>query len=129
MRRYSIVAAIALAACSGGGAASATTPLTAAIGLSLSLTNGRAARGGSTSTAATLSRVGGFSGAVTMSATDVPPGVQVSFDPATLSGATAVTTVTFAVSETATRGFAPINVRASATGVADAYFTYTLQIQ
>lgn len=71
----------------------------------------------------TLTRSGGFSGAVDLSAEGIPSGVSVTIAPSSLPAATATTasaTVTLTVSATAPVGTDGVTIRARGTGVSDA---------
>ncbi len=68
----------------------------------------------------TLTRGGGFAGAVTLAAEGVPAGMTASVSPATLTGATTSATVTVTVAPSVATGSYPITVRATAPGVGDA---------
>jgi len=129
MRRLLTLVAVPLflAACtstkdSGGP----TTPQS--IALSLSASSASVAPGGTATATATLSRVGGYSGAVTLSATNLPTGVTPSFNPAQLTGATASSAVSFIVASNATPGTFSITISAAGSGVTSATSAYALTI-
>ena len=72
-------------------------------------------QGGSSATQVTVTRTGGFTGDVALTAT-VPANVTVSFSPPTLSGATVMSQMTVTAAANATTGPASITVRGNATG-------------
>lgn len=128
-RRAAALLALFLAACSGGGdSAPVTPPATPTISVSLASSAGTAARSTSATTTVSVARGGGYTGAVSLSATGAPAGVTVSFDPASLSGSTTSAVATFAVGASAAPGTATITVSASGSGVTTATSTYTLTI-
>jgi hypothetical protein len=62
-----------------------------------------------------ITRTGGFTGAVTLSATGQPTGVNVAFSPNPATGATS--TATFTASATATTGTFPVTISGTAAGI------------
>ncbi|WP_309672170.1 hypothetical protein [Gemmatimonas sp.] len=125
----SAVLTLALAACSSGGDGGTTQPpVTQSIGLSLSATSGTIARGASGNSTITVSRVGGYSGSVALTAENLPTGVTADFTPSTLSGSATSATVVFNVGTTAASGSSTITVRAAGAGVTAATSSYALTI-
>lgn len=125
----SAVLTLALAACSSGGDGGTTQPpVTQSIGLSLSSASGTIARGASGNSTITVSRVGGYTGSVALTAENLPTGVTADFTPSTLSGSATSATVVFNVGATATAGSSTITVRAAGSGVTAVTSTYALTI-
>jgi hypothetical protein len=77
-------------------------------------------RGATATGAITLARAGNYAGDVTLSAEGLPAGVTATFAPATLSGATLASTVSFAAGAGAATGTQNVTLRARGQGVADA---------
>ena len=84
-------------------------------GFTVSSTGVSVMQGQSATTSVTVSAVGGFSGAVTLSATGLPPGVTASFSPAMLTGS-AGSTLTLTAAGNATVGPATVTITGSSTG-------------
>jgi hypothetical protein len=85
-------------------------------------------QGGSGSVTASLTRVGGFSGAVTLAVTGLPQGAAATITPAQLSGNTANATVEVTLAATVPVGNYAAVVTATAQGVAQASATYQLNV-
>jgi len=121
-------------ACSGGGDDPVTPPPppppppAQSIGVQLSAASGTVARGASGNTTVTLSRVGNYTGSVSITAENLPAGVTASITPTPLTGTASSATAVFTVGATAAAGSASITVRASGSGVSDATTTYALTI-
>lgn len=86
------------------------------------------AQGGVATSAVALTRTGGFTGDVVLSATGLPTGVTASFAPATLPNGTTTSTVTFTASGSATTGMTTITVHATGTGIAEKTVTVALTV-
>lgn len=84
--------------------------------------------GQSTTVTATITRGGSFTGAVDLSAEGVPPGITVSFDPASIPAGGSTSTVTIAAATSATQGQYAIVVRAKGQGVSDQIATLALTV-
>ncbi len=113
-----------------GTAAIALTVTAAAAGnfsLALAPTAATVTAGGNTSPVVSITRTGGFTGTVNLTATGAPAGVSVNFTPAAATGAQA----TMNVSTTAgvAPGAYPITVRGNATGIAEQTVSFTLTVQ
>jgi len=107
--------ALLAAACGGGDGGTTPTPtISVSIAGSVSLV-----QGGTGSTTVSITRGGGYTGSVTLSAEGLPAGVTASFSPSTLSSET-TSTLTLTGSGTATVGTGNFTVRAKGTGVTDA---------
>jgi uncharacterized membrane protein len=74
----------------------------------------------------TITRGGGFAGAVQLAATGAPTGVTTTFSANPVTGGSA--TVTFAVAAGATPGSYPITIRGTGTGVTDATTVITVTV-
>ena len=86
---------------------------------------------GQSATATVLvGRVGGFSSAVNLAASDLPTGVTASFDPATIPAGigAGTSTMTLAAAADAVTGPATYLVTATATGVPDARYMGTVTV-
>lgn len=75
-----------------------------------------------------ITRIGGYTGAVTLTISGLPSGVSATFSPATLSATQTQSTLTFTSSSTATPGVSNLTVRAAGTGVADATVPLVLTV-
>ena len=83
-------------------------------------------QGASGQTAVTIGRSGGFTGAVTLSATGLPTGVTAAFDPTAPTATTS--TLTFQVGAAAPQGSHTVTVQGTGSGVSPQSTTVTLQI-
>lgn len=119
-----------LAACGGGGGATNPPTVTPAITLSASSTSATIVRGTSTTTTLTLTRSGGFSGPVVLSATDrTLNGLTVTFSPAVIPAGSTTSTATIAASSGAVVANAlPIDLTASGGGVASQSVTFAVSV-
>lgn len=125
----SVVVALAMSGCTSGGDGGTTPPpVSQSITLQLSATAGTVARGASGNSTLSLSRVGGYTGSVALTAENLPTGVTATFTPAQLTGSASSATVVFDVGTTATAGSSTITVRAAGTGVSAVTATYGLTI-
>lgn len=87
------------------------------IGIALDAGTLTVEQGESGSVVVTVSRRGGYSGAVALAITGLPDGVTAAFDPPSVTGAT-TSTLTLAVAADAVEGTYPLTVTASGAGVA-----------
>jgi hypothetical protein len=117
-----------LVACggSGGGGTAGPPPPTPAIALAVSPASQTIDAGSSGSITATITRSGGFAGAVTIAATGVPTGVTVTGGTINASSTTLTMAVTVASSSTAATS--SISIAASATGVSAVTAPYSLTV-
>jgi uncharacterized membrane protein len=83
--------------------------------------------GTSTSPVVAITRTGGFTGTVNLTASGAPAGVTVSFSPAAATGAQATMTVSTNVGTAA--GTYTITVRGNASGIAERTTTFALTVQ
>ncbi len=83
-------------------------------------------QGAGISTALSVTRSGGFTGAVTLAASGQPGGLTVSFDPSTGSGDVSTVTVTAAGSLAA--GTYPVTITGSATGLSEATTSLSVEV-
>ena len=90
-------------------------PAIAGPGFTVSSTGVSVVQGQSATTSVTVSAVGGFSGAVTLSASGLPSGVTASFNPSMVTGS-AGSTLTLAAAGNATVGPATVTITGSSTG-------------
>src|SRR5687767_2611397 len=86
------------------------------------------ARGGSGSVTVTLTREGGFSGAVTLTSTGLPAGITASVAPSELSGATVNATVNVTVAASTATGTYTGTITATAQGASQATATYQVTV-
>lgn len=100
-----------------------TPSIVVAVGSTLS-----AVRGNSSATTVTVSRNGGYSGTITLSASGVPTGVTATFDPPTLSGATSSSSLQFTVTTAAVPNTTTIAVTATGAGVSPTTAPLTLTV-
>ena len=87
-----------------------------------------AARGTTATYPLTITRGGGFTGAVTLAAEGVPTGVTATFTPASVATGATTASLALAVGATAVTGSNTITVRASGTGVTSQTATVTLTV-
>lgn len=117
----------------GTGVTNATTTLTvtvtaaAAIAISVNPTTLTVAQSASGTSTLTLVRTS-FTGDVTLTSTGAPAGMTVTFNPATLTGATLTSTATVAVGAAVAPGSYPIAVQGAGTGVTNATATLTVTV-
>ena len=83
-------------------------------------------RGASGASTCTLTRTGGFTGAVTFAASGLPAGVSASFNPASTTGNSSVVTLT--ASSTATLGNASVTITGTASGLTARTVTLALTV-
>lgn len=125
--RLSVVA-VSLAlftACSSDDTPPTEVP-TPTISVAATTATGTAARGASATYPITITRGGGYTGAVTLAASNVPAGVTATFAPATLANGVTTSTLTLAVGATAAAATNTITVTASGSGVTDKTTTVSL---
>jgi hypothetical protein len=77
-------------------------------------------------TVATVARVGGFTGDLTLSQTGAPAGVTVTYAPSPIGAAATTSTISIRSSATAAPGTYPIVISAAGTGITAPTATYTL---
>ncbi len=126
LRRYglALLGAVALAGCSSDGTGNNTGTIT----LSLSPTSGSVQQGAQTTTTATLTRGGGFTGTVNLTVTGAPTGVSAVVSNVQTSGTTTTATVTVSVALTTVAGVYPLVVHGTGTGVTEALANYGLTV-
>jgi uncharacterized membrane protein len=98
-----------------------TIPFTIGPAPGITLTSGAtaatASQGGAIAIPIVISRVGGYTGDVTLAAQNVPANSTASFSPATLTGGQLTTTLTLTPSATAAAGASTVTVRATGVGM------------
>ena len=99
-----------------------------AIALALNPTSASVAQGGNTTTTATLTRSGGFTGSVTLNVTGAPAGVTAAVSNIQTSGAVTTATVTVTVGAAVAAGTYPLVVRGTGTGVTEATANFSLTV-
>ncbi len=122
----------ALSACGGGDGGSInppTPPPTGTIGIALSNASGTVSGTGGTTTTITLTRGGGFTGAVSLAMEGAPNGVTSAFTPASLAAGNSSSALAITVGAGAAPGTYPLTIRATATGLSAVTATYTLTVQ
>lgn len=95
----------------------------------LSATNATVSQGGMGTSTVTLTRTGGFTGAVALSAGGLPAGVTATFNPASIAGSatTSTSALTFTASASAVTGPATVTITGtSGTGTQTATITLTV---
>ena len=123
-RRF--LAAVLLAVgCTSGNDSTATTP---AIAVTMNPAAVGAAAGGSAQAIATVTRTGGFSGAVTVTVEGLPTGVTAAISNSQTTGDTTTAVITLTAAGTTAPGVTAVTVRAHGTGVADATTLLTLTL-
>jgi hypothetical protein len=122
-----LVALIAMGGCVDGvdGPDGGTT---GSIALSVSNAKAPIAVGMPAVSAVTITRTGGYTGTVILSADSLPTGVTVSFDPAALAGVATTSIMTITAATTAAVAIDTINVRASGTNVTTSSATVEVSV-
>ncbi len=121
------VGLIAAAACGSGDGGSEPGP-PPSISLAINPASASAVQGGSAQTTATLTRGGGFTGAVSFSVDGAPAGVTGAVGDLQTSGGTTTATVTIQVGSAVAPGTYTLTVRATGTGVSAATATFQLTV-
>lgn len=110
--------------------ATATLALTVSQAAGYSLAAAPAAisvqQGASSTSTVSVTRVGGFNGAVALAASGQPVGMSVTFNPASVTGATS--TVTVAAAAGVATGTYPVTIRGTAQGLAEQTTTLNVQV-
>ena len=120
---------VSVAACSSGTDGGSTQPPAAqSISVQLSAASGTVARGSSGNTTVTVSRVGNYTGAVSLTAENLPTGVTAAFTPSPLTGTATSATLVFSVGAAAAAGASTITVRAAGSGVTAVTTSFALTI-
>ena len=129
-----LMAAVSLTACgsSDGGPADpgdpGGPPQTPRIAISVSTTSLTVQAGGNGSLTATISRSGGFSGAVAIVTTGAPAGVSATESNVATTGVTTTGTITVSVAGSVAAGSYPLTVTASGAGVTSVQAPLTLVV-
>lgn len=110
---------------SGSGVTSATTTVNltvTATGINLvsGVTTATITQGATASIPISFTRVGAFTGAVTVDVEDLPAGVTATVTPATIGAGQTVGTITLTATNAATVGTSDITIRGTGTGIEDA---------
>jgi hypothetical protein len=122
-----ILSGVVLAAC-GGGDDGPSGNNDQSIQVTASPSSLNLGAGTSGTVTVTLVRGGGFSAAVNVSVTGLPPGIGVSVDPSSLTGNTLSALVTVTVGASVAAGTYNATVRASATGVGEVTASYSVVV-
>lgn len=120
--------ATAIAAACGGGGDDGPVGNTGSIQVALSATSLSVQQGSGGSVTATLTRGGGFSGAVSLAIAGLPAGVTTTITPAQLSGSTTTATIDVAVAATVAVGTYTATITAAAQGVGQATVTFDVAV-
>lgn len=118
-----------LAACGGGGSDSnppPNPPPTPSATLTLNPTSGSLAPGANTTITATVTRAGGFDGAVTVGSSGVPAGVTVTGG--TVATGATTQSITLTVAANATSGTSNLSITGTASGITITPVTFALTI-
>lgn len=127
-RRVAVWAMAAMvAACSSGGGSTDPGP-TPAIAISLSPTAASVAQGGSTAVTATLTRSGGFTGAVDLAVSGAPAGVTGSVGTPQTNGGSTTATITVSVGAAVAAGAYQLTVTGTGSGVSAVSATFDLTV-
>lgn len=115
-----VIAGLALAACGGGSGTAPTPTIGAAVSGAITLVQGQAG-----TAMVTITRSGGFSGAVDLATSGVPAGVTATFDPIAIPAGTGsgTSTLTLTAATNAATGSVSYTVTASGAGVSAATAT------
>ena len=114
--------------------AAATITLTVTAGIpqtvaiALAPTSASVVAGAGTSSTATITRGGGFTGAVALTATGTPVGMTVAFTPASIATGATTSAIAIATTSAVTAGTYPIVISAAATGVTTATATLSIAV-
>ncbi len=117
--RLASLVVFSFAVACGGGKTTGVTPPTGTPTVTVS-TAASAVTASSTAPGTvgiSIARAGGFVGAVTLSAENLPAGVTAAFGAATLASSVTSSTLTLTVGATAVAGVTPLTIRASGSGV------------
>ena len=116
---------LALASCQGSDS-NIVTPPTGSIALTLTGTNVTVAQGASGTMAVTLTRIGGYTGAVDLTVEGAPTGVTAAFAPATIPAGATTSTLSVAVSSAVAAGSYTLTIRGHGSNVSDYTVPLTL---
>jgi uncharacterized membrane protein len=114
------VAFVALAACGSGGDDGGTPPEDYYLMISSSPSAISMPQGGSAELSVTVTRGGGYPGAISLEVVGLPSYMTGSFSPASLTGSATHSTLTIAADGSVLPGLYPFVIRASGSGVDDA---------
>lgn len=124
-----VMALAVVAACGGGdGGNGGPTGNTGTITVAVNAATLSVPQGGTGTLDLTLTRGGGFSGAVSLAISGLPAGVTTTVTPTPLTGATTTAAVAVSVANTVAPGTYTATVRGAATGIGEATTTYTLTV-
>lgn len=117
-----------LAACSGGGDSTANPPAAGGFTLAVQPSSVQITQsGGTASVTVSITRTGGFTGPVSLSAQNLPADVTASFSPASIPAGSTTATVNFAAT-TAPEGSVTVTILGAATGVTSQSATFTMTV-
>lgn len=128
LRSVAAVVAASVALGCGGGGDDGPTGNTGSIQVSVSPATLTLEQGTTGNVTATLTRGGGFTGAVTLAITGLPQGVTPTVTPAQLTGTTTQAQVAVAVAPTVPAGTYTATITATAQGIGSATTTYQLTV-
>ena len=117
-----------LAACGGSDSGTQPPPTPPGFTVVLSGTTLSVVQEGTNTLTATIGRSGSFAGAVNLSVTGAPAGVNATFAPASVPSATTSATLTVTASPNAAPGAYTLTVRGQATGLTDQTATIALTV-
>ena len=120
-----LVVAATVVACNNGDD-SGTQPTTQTYTLAVANGPVTAAPGGTATQTVNITRSGGFTGAVALTASGLPTGVTAAFDPQSATGNSS--TLTLTVAANATAGNATVTVKGTASGQTDKTTTFQLTV-
>ena len=129
MRHSRLSAAVLLAAIAACGSEGNGGTSPGSISLAINPTSATVTQGGSRSVAATLTRLGGFTGTVAVTVTGQPAGVTVSLSNVSTEGAVSSATVTIQVAASVTPGVYPLVLHGTAVGVTEATANFSLTVE
>ncbi len=122
-----LLASFAIGACGGDSSVSNTTAPTPSIALTATGTLS-VARGGVGTIAVSVTRSGGYSGAVDLVVSGVPTGVSATIAPQTLAASVTTTSINLSVTSVAATGSSTITVTASGAGVSSTTASIVLTV-
>ena len=129
LRAIASLGLAAVAACGGGGdGGTSPPPPVQGFAVSLSASSLSVEQGASGSITATVTRTGGFTGAVEVSAEGLPSGVTATLTPSTIGSGTTTGSLAVAVGASVPAGSYNFTIRAKASGLADQTFTASLTV-
>lgn len=130
MRTLTRLSPLVLAAALLAGACSDDDPTgtNQSVGVSLNQTTATISRGGTVIIPVTVSRSGGYTGAVALTAENLPTGVTATFTPTSVASGSTTSSLSLSANNTATTGTQNITIRATGSGATAGTVTLPLTV-